>query len=60
MVRDDHKVRGKPERFADHYAQATLFFNSQSPVEKEHIINAFRFELTRCRHRQSVNDVRAW
>src|SRR5215204_4329330 len=45
--RDDHKVRGKPERFADHYTQATLFWNSQSPIEKRHIINAFRFELSR-------------
>ncbi|MBA2659473.1 MAG: catalase [Nitrosospira sp.] len=41
------KVRGKPERFADHYTQATLFWNSQTPVEKSHIISAFRFELTR-------------
>ena len=41
------KVRGKPERFADHYTQATLFWNSQTAVEKAHIINAFRFELTR-------------
>jgi catalase len=47
MVRGDHKVRGKPERFADHYTQATLFFNSQTPVEKQHIVNAFRFELTK-------------
>ena len=47
MDRDDHKVRGKPERFADHYTQATLFFNSQTPVEQQHIINAFRFELTK-------------
>ncbi len=41
------KVRGKPERFADHYSQATLFFNSQTPVEKAHILRAFRFELTK-------------
>ncbi len=41
------KVRGKPERFADHYTQATLFFNSQTPVEKAHISRAFRFELTK-------------
>ncbi len=45
--RADHKVRGKPERFADHYTQATLFWNSQTDVEKTHIINAFRFELSR-------------
>ena len=43
----EDKVRGKPELFADHYSQATLFFNSQTPVEQAHIANAFRFELTR-------------
>ncbi len=47
MAREDHKVRGKPERFADHYTQATLFYTSQTPVEQQHIINAFRFELTK-------------
>jgi catalase len=41
------KVRGKPERFADHYTQATLFYRSQSPAEQRHIRNAFRFELTK-------------
>ena len=44
---DDHKVRGKAERFADHYTQATLFWNSQTAVEKRHIVNAFRFELSK-------------
>ena len=44
---DDHKVRGKAEKFADHYTQATLFWNSQTDVEKTHIIKAFRFELSR-------------
>ncbi len=43
----EDKVRGKPEKFADHYSQATLFWNSQTTAEKQHIINAFRFELTR-------------
>ena len=41
------KVRGNPEKFAEHYAQASLFFNSQSEVEKKHIIAAFRFELSK-------------
>ena len=41
------KVRGKPERFADHYSQATLFWKSQSPVEQAHIVRGFRFELTK-------------
>jgi catalase len=44
---EDHKVRGKAERFADHYTQATLFWNSQTAVEKAHIVKAFRFELSR-------------
>ncbi|MFL5374677.1 MAG: catalase [Myxococcales bacterium] len=43
----EDKVRGKPEKFADHYTQATLFYESQSEVEKAHIIRAFRFELTK-------------
>jgi catalase len=41
------KVRGKAERFADHYTQATLFWNSQTPIEQAHIIRGFRFELTK-------------
>jgi len=41
------KVRGKPEKFAEHYAQATMFFASQSEAEQQHIANAFRFELTK-------------
>ena len=41
------KVRGKPEKFADHYTQATLFFESQTPVEQAHIAAAFRFELSK-------------
>jgi catalase len=43
----EDKVRGKPEKFADHFTQATLFFNSQTQVEKNHIAAAFRFELTK-------------
>ena len=41
------RCAARPERFADHYTQATLFWNSQTAVEKTHIINAFRFELSR-------------
>jgi catalase len=41
------KVRGRPEKFAEHYAQARLFFDSQTPVEQAHIRGAFRFELSK-------------
>jgi catalase len=44
---NDDKVRGKPEKFAEHYNQAALFYASQTPVEQAHIRRAFRFELSR-------------
>jgi catalase len=42
---DGVKARRRSETFADHYSQATLFWNSMSSWEKEHIIEAYRFEL---------------
>lgn len=42
---DARKVRERSESFFDHFSQATLFFNSQSEPEKDHIVNALRFEL---------------
>ncbi|MBK9077466.1 MAG: catalase [Flavobacteriales bacterium] len=39
------KVRGKSEKFHDHYSQAALFFRSQSVHEQNHLVNALRFEL---------------
>jgi len=41
------KVRAKPEKFADHYTQARLFYESQTPAEQAHIAAAFRFELSK-------------
>ena len=41
------KVRGKPEKFADLYTQATLFYESQTGAEQAHIAAAFRFELSK-------------
>ena len=42
---DARKVRERSESFFDHFSQATLFYNSQSEAEKNHLINALRFEL---------------
>ena len=42
---DSHKIRGRSESFNDHFGQAKLFFNSQTEVEKSHIVKALRFEL---------------
>ena len=38
-VQED-KLRGKPEKFADHYTQATLFYESQTDFEQTHIVGA--------------------
>ena len=42
---DAVKVRERSKSFFDHFSQATLFFNSQSRPEQQHIIDAFTFEL---------------
>ena len=39
------KLRVRPERFADHYSQARLFFRSMTEPEQRHIISAFAFEF---------------
>ena len=42
---DGSKVRGRSEKFFDHFSQAALFYQSQSEPEKAHLVNALRFEL---------------
>ena len=42
---DARKVRGRGEKFNDHFSQATLFWNSQSEVERKHLVSACHFEL---------------
>jgi catalase len=42
---DAEKIRQRNPKFHDHFGQAKLFYNSQSAVEKNHIIRALRFEL---------------
>ncbi len=46
-------VTGKRERvraasFSDHFSQATMFWESMSEPEREHIVSAFSFELGKC------------
>ncbi|APD11271.1 catalase HPII [Pandoraea vervacti] len=40
------EMRGKPAKFAEHFQQATLFYESQSPAGQRHIVQAYRFELS--------------
>ncbi|MFC0033900.1 catalase [Micromonospora chaiyaphumensis] len=49
-VAEAPKVRAAPASFDDHYSQVRLFWLSMSPVEKEHIIRAYTFELGKCYH----------
>ena len=42
---DAHKVRDRSTSFSDHFSQATLFYQSQTDTEQEHIIKALTFEL---------------
>ena len=50
VVSEARKVRANPVSFEDHFSQVTLFWQSMSAVEKEHIIRAYTFELGKCFH----------
>lgn len=42
---DSKKVRARSKSFFDHFSQATLFYESQTEAEKQHLTDALRFEL---------------
>jgi catalase len=42
---EGHKIRERSPSFQDHFTQATLFWNSLSMPEKEHVVQASHFEL---------------
>lgn len=53
-------TRDRKNKFFDYYTQPALFWNSMTKYEKNHIINAFRFELGKCKRmsiRQAVVDM---
>ena len=41
------KLRARPETFSDHYSQARQFLFSQTEPERNHIVSAFIFELSK-------------
>ncbi len=49
---EGHKVRERSPSFADHFSQATLFWNSLSMVEKEHLVEAAHFELGKVKEKE--------
>lgn len=42
------KLRTRAPKFQEHYNQTELFYNSLSPVEKKHLIEAISFEVSHC------------
>ncbi|WP_246021024.1 catalase [Arthrobacter echini] len=42
------KVRESPATFDDHFSQVGMFFRSLTPVEQDHVIQAYTFELGKC------------
>lgn len=42
---DAHKVRARSNSFNDHFSQARMFYESQTPIEQQHMVKALRFEL---------------
>jgi catalase len=49
------KVRENPATYDDHYSQVRQFWLSMSPVEQEHIVRAYTFELGKC-YEQAVKE----
>ncbi|GGL53876.1 catalase [Microlunatus endophyticus] len=49
------KVRAQPASFDDHFSQVRLFWLSMTPVEQEHIIRSYTFELGKV-YEQSIKE----
>lgn len=49
------KLRRSPASFADHLSQPRLFWRSLTPVEREHVVRAFTFELGKC-YEQAIKE----
>ncbi len=49
------KVRAAAASFDDHFSQARLFWLSMTPVERDHIVQAYTFELGKC-YEQTIKE----
>ena len=54
-VAEATKVRANPASYDDHYSQARQFWLSMTPVEKDHIVRAYTFELGKC-YEQAIKE----
>lgn len=42
---DGYKIRARSESFKDYFSQPRIFWNSMTPIEKQHTIEAFSYQL---------------
>lgn len=54
---EGRKVRNRSDSFRDHFSQATMFWNSMSNPEKEHITDAFCFEIGKVKNKSVQQQV---
>ncbi|GLY97758.1 catalase [Actinoplanes sp. NBRC 103695] len=54
-VTEAPKIRANPASFDDHFSQVRLFWASMTPVEQDHIIQAYTFELGKC-YEQAIKE----
>jgi catalase len=55
VVAEAARDRVKPASFDDHYSQARTFWLSLSPIEQQHVVQAFSFELGKC-YEQTIKE----
>jgi len=49
------KTRAQSSSFDDHFSQARLFWLSMAPIEQDHIVDAYSFELGKC-YEQTIKE----
>ncbi|MFI5938170.1 catalase [Actinoplanes sp. NPDC051494] len=55
VVAEAPKIRANPASFDDHFSQVRMFWLSMTPVEQEHIIRSYTFELAKC-YEQTIKE----
>ncbi len=49
---EGRKTRERSPTFADHFSQATMFYNSLSKPERDHVVGALSFELGKVKRKE--------
>lgn len=56
---DSNKIRTRSESFIDFFSQPALFYRSLQPWEQTHVMEAYSFELGKCKH-QHIQERMLW